>query len=102
MIFLATQKTFGNASNALDMLQELCNLPPERPPLPVLVILIASADKASGGTHRNLQPFVLYHPIKAMHERTNDRMRGALSHLSFVHPELQGSSPAVPTRCRPS
>ena len=68
----------------------------------MLVILIASADKASGGTLRNSQLFVQYHPIKAMHKKTFDRMRGALSHLSFVHPELQGSSAAMPIRCAPS
>ena len=34
--------------------------------------------------------------------RPNDRMRGALSNLGFVHPELQGSSAAMPTRCAPS
>ena len=65
--FLAAQKTCGNASNAQNMLQEVCKLPPERPPLPVLVTFIASADKASSGTHCNSQLFAQYRPIKAMH-----------------------------------
>ena len=68
----------------------------------MLVTSIVPADKATRGTHHNSQLFVQYHPIKAIHKRTEDCMRGALSHLGFVHPELQGSSAAMPTRRGPS
>ena len=57
----------GMQANAQNMLQELCKLPPERPPLPVLVTFIVSADKASSGAHCNWQLFAQYRPIKAMH-----------------------------------